>query len=307
MAQYEAHPTRLKLGIGITLLAFLLLSVASALVWSFRDRFPTIQIIFIQNFVSLLCVAPFAWKRGGLRYLKTEVLPIHFLRDLFGLASYFLFFLAIRYLNLVDATLLNYTAPFFVPFIWRIWRNERIAKSVWWSIVIGFIGMAMILNPTKQIFALGFVYGLFAGLCSAIAFASLRVLNLKGEPAFRTLFYYFSLGTILSLPFALSVWVHPWPSELVQTILIGIFTAGGQLLLTIAYQYGTASHLSPIGYSSIVYNELISYYLFDQKLGWLSFFGTVLIIFGGTMTYILRKKPKTVLESFEEKKPPTPL
>lgn len=305
MVGYEPPPTRLKLGIAITLVAYLFLSIASAFVFKFRDRFPTIQIIFIQNIVSLLVVLPLALRKG-FSYLKTSILPIHLLRDLLGVTSYFLFFLAIRYLDLVDATLLNYSAPFFVPFVWRIWRNERIVKSVWWSIGLGFIGVAIILNPTKQIFALGFFYGLFAGITSSVAVVALRILNLKGEPVSRTLFYYFLLGSVCSLPFALSVWEQPIEMEWLGAILIGVGTAVGQILLTIAYRYGTASFLSPIGYVSIVYNGTIAWIFFEQSIGWQTLVGTILIIVGGTTAYLLRQKPRTVLESLAqpEKKPP---
>jgi drug/metabolite transporter (DMT)-like permease len=311
MDTHEPIPSRLKLGIGISLTAFLFFSIASALVWNFRGRFPTIQIIFIQNIVSLICILPIAL-RHGIKRLKTNEMPTHLLRDLFGVGSYFLYFLAIRYLNLVDATALNYTAPFFVPLIWRIWRNEKIRAHVWWSIVVGWIGIAVILNPSREIFQLGFVYGLFAGIASAVAFVALRILNLKQEPMSRTLFYYFSLGTLISFPFAAAVWVPPTPIEWWFAIAIGVATAVGQMLLTVAYRHGTASYLSPLAYSTVIYNALITYCFFDQQLGWHTLVGVILIIVGGTMTFIVlfRKKAAPLIETLKEPGPtikPPPL
>lgn len=297
MARTEPTPPKLKIGIAITVFAYLFFAIASCLVYNFSGRFPTIQIVFIQNFVSLLCILPFSLRKG-IKRLSTQELPLHLMRDLFGVASYFLFFLAIRYIGLVDATTLNYTAPFFVPFIWRIWRNEKIEGNLWWSIIVGFIGVAVILNPTKQLFQLGFVYGLFAGISSAIALAAVRILNLKKEPMSRTLFYYFSFGSLISVPFAWAVWEKPMEMEWVWACGIGIATATAQILLTIAYRYGTASYLSPLGYATVIYNAIIAYLIFDQLLGWRSLFGTSLIIVGGTLTYVLKKKPVTVLQTF---------
>src|SRR5580693_2406047 len=105
----EQTPPRLSFGICITLVANLFFAAVSALVWHFRDRFPTIQIVFIQNVVSLLCTLPLALRKGPKR-LKTEILPLHLLRDTMGVSSYFLYFLAIRALNLVDASTLYYMA-----------------------------------------------------------------------------------------------------------------------------------------------------------------------------------------------------
>ena len=137
---YEATPHRLGLGIAICLVAYMFFVTASSLVWNFAGKFPTIQIIFIQNAVSLICILPIALRKGVHR-LKTDELPVHLIRDVMGVFSYYLYFLAIRLLNLVDATTLNYTAPFFVPLIWWIWMKEKISSHVWWSIIVGFIQM----------------------------------------------------------------------------------------------------------------------------------------------------------------------
>ncbi len=305
--KHEETPPRLGLGIFISLIAYMFFITASSLVWSFKNSFSTIQVIFIQNLVSLLCILPLT--RGKhFKGFKTKVFPLHLLRDLAGVLSYYLYFVAIRYLNLVDATILNYTAPFFVPIFWWAWRHEKVGRNIWWSIVVGFIGVAVILNPSKQIFQLGFIFGLFAGIASAVGFCALRVLNLHMEPARRTLFYYFTIGSILSAPFAWVYWVPPSPMQWIKAIAIGVATASGQIFLTISYRYGTASYLSPLGYSTVIYAGLISYFLFDKPLDWRTITGTLLIILGGTATYLLKKKPHTLAQTFEvpapKEKPP---
>lgn len=298
----EQTPPRLSLGIVLVLAANLFFVTASALVWGFKNRFPTIQIVFIQNAVSLLCILPLALRKGLFR-LKTGELPTHLIRDIMGVASYFLFFLAIRILNLVDASTLYYLAPFFVPLVWWIWMKEEIPKNIWWSIILGFIGVALILNPSKQIFELGFVFGLFAGIASAIALSAVRILNLKKEPMSRTLFYYFTVGSIITGPFAWASWVQPVGMEWFYAVSIGVLIAIGQILLTIAYRYGTASYLSPLSYISLIYAGLISWLFYDQPPSLKSAIGAILIIGGGTLTYILKRKPGTVKEIFEIPKP----
>ncbi len=302
MTKEEQEPRHLWLGVLLALIGYVFFVTASSLVWKFKGRFSTIQIIFIQNLVSLICIAPIALRKGT-SHLKTEVLSLHLMRDVSGVLSYYLFFLAIRFLNLVDATTLNYTAPFFTPLMWWVWTRERVGRHVWWSIIVGFIGVAVILNPTRQMFQLGFVLGLFAGILSAVAFVSLRLLNLQKEPMSRTLFYYFVTGIILSGPFAWIYWVPPTGSEWWGAIGIGVATAAGQMFLTVAYRYGTASYLSPLGYSSVIYAALSSWLIFEQVPSWRSVIGTVLIIVGGTLTYLLKKKPATLAETFETPEP----
>lgn len=303
----EQASSRLALGIIICLFAYIFFVTASTLVYSFEGKFPTIQIIFIQNIVSFICILPLSLRKGLAR-LKTTNLPTHLIRDITGVLSYYLYFVAIRYLDLTDATTLNYTAPFFVPFIWWIWMREKIDLHVWWSIIVGFIGVAVILNPTQQIFQEGFTFGLFAGIASSIAFSALRILNLKKEPMSRTLFYYFLFATLFSAPFAWIYWVEPSGYEWLKVLGIGLATVIAQMLLTIAYRYGTASYLSPLGYSTVIYAGISSWLFFDIAPHFRSILGTLLIILGGTLTYILKKKPEKLSETFQvpdpKEKPP---
>lgn len=302
-------PPRLVLGIIISLFAYMFFVTTSSIVWSFKALFPTIQILFFQNFIGLVCILPIALRKGVSR-LKTEALPTHLIRDVAGVLSYYLYFVAIRYLNLTDATTLSYTAPFFVPLVWWIWKQEKPELHILWSIIVGFIGVAVILNPTRQIFQEGFVFGLFSGIMSAIAFSALRVLNLKKEPMSRTLFYYFLFGTLFSGPFAWVYWVSPTGLQWVKVIGVGTATVTAQMLLTIAYRYGTASFLSPLGYSAVIYAAISSWLVFNIPPGIRSIIGTALIILGGTLTYILVKKPEKLSETFQSPNPkgkPPPL
>lgn len=298
----EQTPQKLSLGIVICLFAYVFFVMASSAVWTIDLNFPVIEIVFFQNLVSfiVLCFTlPVKYYPG----LLTRNVSLHLVRDITGVLSYYLFFLAIGYLNLVDATLLNYTAPFFVPVIWWAWMKESVAKNVWWSIVIGFIGVCIILNPSKQIFELGFVLGLFAGICSAIAFCGIRVLTLHKEPARRTLFYYFLTGIILTFPFTVIYWQMPTAEMFAKLIWIGACTCIGQLLLTIAYRYGTASYLSPLGYVSVVFAGISMYFFFGKQISINTWIGSIFIVLGGSLTYLSQKRPKSIKQTFETPNP----
>ncbi len=298
----ESEPPRLGLGIGISLIAYLFFITSSSLVWGFPQGTPVIQMIFVQNLVSLICTIPLIWVK---RFpgIGTKNIGIHLIRDFSGVASYYLYFMAIRLLSLVDATLLNYTAPFFVPLIWWIWMKEKVNIHVWWSIIFGFIGVFIILRPGSYIWDVGFAVGLAAGILSAVALCSVRLLSLHLEPTRRTLLYYFFVGSLISFPFAMMYWTPFSVNDWMRAIGIGIATACGQILLTIAYRYGTASYLSPLGYSTVIYAGLISYFLFHKPLSLRTVLGAVLIIVGGTLTYLFKKKPKSIEEAFEVPKP----
>ena len=176
----EKEKKTLSYGIVLTLFAYLAFASASALVRPLGKEFPTIEIIFFQSLIPFLFFAPIVFSKN-LSLLKPVAILPHLLRDLGGLSSYFTYFLAIKYLGLVDATVLSYTAPFYIPFMWNIWTKEKIPAEVWWAIGLGFVGVLLILKPGTSIFSSLSFIGIMSGILSAIALVSLSMLNKKNE------------------------------------------------------------------------------------------------------------------------------
>jgi drug/metabolite transporter (DMT)-like permease len=294
----QEHKLNLLKGIFITISAYFFFAISSAFVRTLKNV-PTIEIVFFQMFIPLLCIIPLI-AINGLHKLKTKIFHIHLIRDIVGLVYYFFYFLAIKRIDLIDATVLAFTSPFYIPIICRIWLKEKMQKEIWWAVFIGFMGIVLILKPGTEIFHLGSIVGIFSGIMSALALTTISVLNRKEERLLSTLFYFFLLSSILSFPLLIFYWKTPTFLEFLLLLGVGITSFFAQMLLTKAYKYGTASFLSPLSYSIIIFTSLLSWIFFKLPPGWISFIGIILIIFGGSLTFILKKEPKTVLEVFEK-------
>ncbi len=295
----------LIIGVILTLIAYVFFATSSTLIKAFPNEFPIIQIVFFQNIICLFLTIIYRFFRNKKISFRTKTIKNHLIRDVFGLISILFYYLAIKKIHLVDATTLAYTAPFFTPFVWKMWSRSKIEKDVWWAIILGFIGIVLILHPSSEIIKTGSILGLLAGIFSAVALSALRRINQKSESLFLTLQYLFTVGSIILLPFALIEWQMPTPIEWYFIIAIGISSFFAQILLTIAYRHGTASFLSPISYSMIFFVGMFSWLIFNQIPGILSIVGSLFIIIGGSFTYILRKRAKSISEALqteEEKK-----
>ncbi len=203
----------LKFGIILTLGAYLCFAIAAAIVRILDVNITTMQILFMQSIVSMILIAPIFMKKK-LYHINKKLIPLHLVRSIAGVGSFFCYFLAIKEMNLVDATVLTYTAPFYTPIIWMLWAKEKkIEKGIWWTIILGFIGIALILKPTEKILKAGSMIGISAGILGSIALVSIRLLNQKMESFIRTLFYYFFISTIVTMPLSIMNWIHPSPSQ----------------------------------------------------------------------------------------------
>jgi drug/metabolite transporter (DMT)-like permease len=272
----------IPLGAAYALSAFLCLAAMSAFAKAAGDYAPTIVIVFFQNLICLAIVAPVTL-RHGFRPLRTHHIRLHLLRAASGTAAWFGLFLAITLIPLSNAVLLTYSAPLWMPLIGWIVTRQTISVRLWAGVMIGFLGVFLVLNPSSSQFGIGALFAIGAAILLALALMSVRWLEAT-EPVPRILFYYFLFSTVMLLPFAASSWGPiegpGWP----YLVAIGICLLGSQVLIALAYQQATAVKLGPLIYSVILFTALINWLIWAQPLTVPELAGMALIIVGGVTT-----------------------
>ncbi len=109
-----------------------------------------------------------------------------------------IFYVSIRFIPLMDATLLLNTAAIFAPIIARVWDGRRESRMVWVGITIGFLGVTVVLRPGVQLLEnpislIGVLAGFFAGLRVFL------LSKVRHEPTQRTALYSLLVGSVFSL------------------------------------------------------------------------------------------------------------
>lgn len=250
-------------------------------------------IIFFQYAVALILCLP-SLLQQGITNLKTQNFIGHLLRDVSGVLTFGFFFWSLTYISLVNAIVLRSTTPFWIPLILLAWRGDRVSKGLWLSIIVGFIGVILITKPgVDNYFNIGALLALTSGLVMGISALAIRKLSAT-EPASRTLFYYFLIATVVSLPFAIFHWVALQPYTWLLLIIIGVLMYGIQYTLILAFRYAKASALSPISYSAIIFSGILDWLLWHKTPDLYGYIGIILIIGAGITTLLFeRKKEKT--------------
>jgi drug/metabolite transporter (DMT)-like permease len=283
-------PEKLPLGILLTVLSFLFVAIMSAFAKVASNSVPSTILVFFQSFISLLLLLPWILY-AGISSLKTAHVGLHAVRGVAGLLSQLLFFMALKYIPLVDAVLLVNAAPLFIPVVVLIWLKVRIRSLVWLSVGIGFVGILLILQPGVSVFRWATVLGIVAGICSAVALVAVSRLHVT-ETALRVLFYYFLISSLLTAPLLLSPWMSPDPQVWLWVIGIGVCMALAQLLLILAYAQASPARLSPFNYSVVVFSGLIDWFFWQQVPNLLAAVGIVLVCAGGIVTTLQHHKRK---------------
>lgn len=242
---------------------------------------PNTLVVFGRNAFGLLFLAP-VLVRGGFASLRTDVLPLHLIRTLAGLAAMYCFFWTMPRLHLAEAVLLNYTAPLFIPLVALLWLREPVPRLLLLGIGVGFAGVLFILRPTPALFQPAALVGLFSGMLAATAMVGIR--RMSGiEPARRVVFYFTGLSTAIAAIPAWLTWQPLAPRHWALLAGAGALATVGQLAMTRAYQAAPAAQVGPFTYAAVPFAGLYGFLLWGERPGWLSLVGMVLVISGGVL------------------------
>ena len=190
--------------------------------------------------------------------------------------------MALKYIPLVDASLLRNTAPLVVPLVLLIGFRAVIPKARWWSLLLGFIGIAVILKPGQGGASIWHLIGLCSGVGLAISMVMTRTLAQK-EPESRILFYYFFISLLFVVPFFI-INYQPIPLDaLPLLILVGVAMYYTFVLYTRAYSYVKASVLAPTSYFSIVFTGILDWIFWDYLPDIWTLAGISLVVWGGLL------------------------
>jgi len=201
------------------------------------------------------------------------------LRCVAGILALSLLFYVIHFIPLVDALLLNKTSPLFVPMIWLLAVQMKTPLKVWLGVILGFVGVALVLHPGRELIQPMALIGLLSGIFAAIAIVSLRRL---GETT-RTkplLFYYFLVGTVVSAVFAAFQWQPVSVTTLFWLCALGLFGTGYQVFMTLAYMRAPSRIISPVSFSTVVFGGVVAWAWWGQLPDMMGIIGAGLIIIG---------------------------
>jgi drug/metabolite transporter (DMT)-like permease len=277
------------------IIAFFFLACVSALTKLQVSYVHIAQIVFVQ-FSTCLLISVVIASKNKFRDLKSDKLKYQIVRGAAGVFAFAACAVAMSTIPLVNAVLLNNSAPLFIPIITLIWLKTKIDEKIWYGIVTGFIGIIFILKPTSEaLLKTSDMYGLASGILLAIAYVALKILT-RTESLTSVIFYYSLIGVILSLPFAILNWKNPPLIIFCYGILAGILFMGYMFTLQYAYSLMEALKLAPFNYIVIVFTGIFDWLFFGHIPDVLSVIGIVLVSAGGLLAITLHEKDNKQLK-----------
>jgi drug/metabolite transporter (DMT)-like permease len=287
-----------RIGIIYSLLSALFLALMAAFAKKAAADLPISMVLFARFFICLLVMMPIIIFSKQRLWLTNRITG-HALRSLFGLTAIACFFYSLQFTPLVNALILSYTIPLFVPFLSYIFYKIKISIVGFFHLIIGFIGVVLILQPESNGWNFASLIALASGLLGAAAMLSIRELS-KTEAAVTIMFCYYLFSTIIILlwlfkdiftrHFSWDITYRTW----LMLLGVGIMGTLYQVFLTYSLKFAPAQITTPFLYIGVILSFIIEWAIWGEIPHILTTFGIILATIGAVMSSRTSEKIKNV-------------
>ncbi|WP_332697353.1 DMT family transporter [Bosea sp. (in: a-proteobacteria)] len=275
-------------GIAMMLLGILLFSLNDVLGKWLVATYTVGQLLLLRSAAALVVLAPFAIRQGARSFLRPERPGLQVLRVVLGSTESALFYLAVIYLPLADTMTIWMAAPVWAVALAALVLGERVDLSRWLAAVVGFIGVAIALDPSSATLSMPAL----VALVGSVLFACMMIAGrkLRGTPDV-VLVGWQTFGTLLIglglLPFG---WVTPTLTDTALLGLLGIVALVAHLCVTRSLKLAEASVVVPYQYTLIVWALLFGWLVFNDWPKPAMLLGAALIVAAGLALLILERR-----------------
>ena len=275
-------------GIAMMLLGILLFSVNDALGKWLVATYTVGQVILLRSAAALIVLAPFAVREGATAFLRPQQPGLQILRVVLGAIESTLFYAAVAYLPLADTMTIWLAAPVWAVVLASFLLGEKVNAARWLAVVVGFVGVAVALNPSGAALSMPALIALVGSVLFAammIAGRKLRATSdvvLVGWQTFAT----FVVGLIL-LPMG---WVTPTLIDFTLLSLLGIVAMIAHICVTRSLKLAEASVVVPYQYTLIVWALLFGWLVFGDWPTPAMLLGAALIVTAGLALLLLERR-----------------
>jgi drug/metabolite transporter (DMT)-like permease len=299
----RSHATEIRTttltGIGLMLLSVAIFAVSNTFSKWLVAFYPATQIFFVRGFAALVILSPFLMRDNFAVARRVPRPGLHVIRVALSVADGLLFFTAVKYIPLVDASTCYLAAPIFVTALSALILREPVGWRRWCAVIVGFAGVIVALQPTGAAFSVYALIALVGCLCSSALMIVTR--HLRGTHdivlAFSQIFGSFAIGGII----ASAIWVPPTLAIVGVMLLSGVVNVAGLMAANRAVKLAPASVIAPFQYTGIIWAAALGYSVFGDVPSLNTVLGAAIVAGAGTYIFLRERK---VMHREPEPNPP---
>jgi drug/metabolite transporter (DMT)-like permease len=274
-------------GILFMLAAMTIFSLVNVFSKMMVAAYPPAQLFFIRGFGAIATLLPFL-ARIILPLPQCAKAGLQVLRMMLSVSDGMLFFTAIKYIPLADATTCYLAAPIFVTAFSAIFLREHVGWRRWSAVAAGFVGVLIALRPTGAAISWPALIALAGCLCQSIFMIVTRYVRGTSNIflAATQVVGSFVFGGIVSA----FVFVQPTWILVAALLLSGVVNVAAVLCLNRSLILAPASVVAPFQYTMIVWAIVLGFLVFGDVPSSNTMLGAGIVACAGIYIFIREQK-----------------
>ena len=257
------------------------------------DTLPLGQILFFRGLITTFILMIVAWYAGifTMKVSHVDKLKVLIRSILEGLTAYF-FLTAVMHMPFANVTAILQILPMTVTLAAAVVFKETVGIFRTALILLGFVGVIFIINPSVNGFNIYSIYALIAVFLITLRDLITRKLSAKVHTLLPTVSA--SFGVLLfSIILMINTPLQPLDIQNSFFILLAaFFIIFGYYTAVLVMRLGEISFISPFRYSAILFALILGFFLFEETPDILAAFGIFIIIFSGVVLLYRNERKK---------------
>lgn len=278
LATLNARETPLAIATICAGVAFLVANDAIAKLLT--DHYAPIQIVFLRNLIAVPIIMAVIVIVFGSVSLKTRHPGLHAMRGALMVTGAWLYFTALIYMPLAEATALVFSAPIFITALSVPLLGEHVGWRRWSAVLLGFVGVLVIVRPGSAAFQLAALLPVGTAMCYAIFMISARWID-RTERLWTMMLFAMLFPMIYAAPFALASWTPVETGDIALFVALAVFGSLGLALIGQAFRMAPAAIVAPFDYTALIWATGLGWMIWgDVPLVW-TVLGAAIIVASG--------------------------
>lgn len=271
------------LGIIALLASVTAFSLMDAVAKLLVETYPPLLVVWARLFGNLLILLVILRGRT-FRSLRSRNPLLQIGRAAAQISSLILFFFALRWIGLAEATAIGATGPAIITLLAALLLRERLGMRRIIGISVALAGAMIIIRPGAGVFQPAALLPLAAAV--TYSFGAIFTRMARADSVQTSLLWSVGIGSILftiALPFFWEpiAWRHVLPF-----MALGVLGTIGQALLIRAFSLAEASAIAPFEYSVLLWAGLWGWLMFDTLPDGWTIIGALVIVVAGLYIWL---------------------
>ena len=225
-----------------------------------------------------------AWRRGG-KHFKIRQWKLALLRGVIVTFAQLCFYMSLGLMAFATASTITYASSLFTTALAIPILGERVGWVRWGAVLVGFVGVIMVVQPSSEGFTVYALLPLSAAAFYALVGVTARLFDDDASSPLVNL--YSTIAATIGAALIAYFWGGFRPianlSDMAWIFLMGGFGGAAVLLLTVSYRMTEQSNLAPFSYFGIPLAFIMGWLFFDETPWSALFPGAILIAAGGLL------------------------